>query len=262
MMVMSTEQEEQFGSEPDIADAGSENTEQETTETTPTDATTTESGELIGPDVVAPTGQAAPTEQAASAPAEAPAPPFPSIPEDAQKQIKELHQMREANAQKEWEAQTLRKARALEQRAQEQGADPQSSRQIARQYLSHQRDIKDRDRKAGELLSFQEGRQNAALHFAQKHKLLNRQAVDDLAALARARSPQEMEQEAKRISHIRAQDAEISRLKQGQVAPQTFDNSQGSAEATSNSSRLLDDYNDGVRSEAAMAAARKLTLGR
>jgi hypothetical protein len=260
-MVMSTEQEEQFGSEPDIADVGYENTEQDTTENTLTDATTTESGELVGPDVVAPTGQVAPTEQVASAPAEAPAPTVPPLPEDAQKQINELHQMRQANVQKEWEAQTIRKARAIEQRAQEQGADPQSSRHIARQYISHQRDIKERDRKSGELLAFQEGRQNAALHFAEENKLLSRQAVDDLAALARARSPQEMELEAKRISHIRAQDAEISRLKQGQVVPQTFDNSQGSAEATSNNSRLLDAYNAGDRSQAAMAAAKKLTLG-
>jgi len=169
--------------------------------------------------------------------------------------------MREANAQKEWEAQTLQKARALEQRAQEQGADPQSSRQIARQYLSHQREIKDRDRKSGELLGFLEGRQNAALHFAQKHKLLSKQAVTDLAALVRARSPQEMELEARRISHTRAQDAEISRLKQGQVAPQAFDNSQGSAEATTNQDRLLDAYLNGDRSEAAMRAARKSALG-
>jgi hypothetical protein len=260
-MVMSTEQAEQFGSEPDIADVGIDNTENEAPETTPADATATEWGE----EVVAPTAQVAPTEQAAPAPAEAPAeepaPPIPPLPEDAQKQIDELHRMREANAQKEWETQTLRKARALEQRAQEQGSDPQSSRQIARQYIAHQRDIKDRDRKSGELLGFVEGRQNAAMHFAQKHKLLSKQAVDDLAALVRARSPQEMELEARRISHARNQDAEISRLKQGQVAPQTFDNSQGSAEATSNSARLLDAYLAGDRSQAAMAAARKLTLG-
>ena len=252
-MVMSTEQEDQVGQEPDIVDAGPEDTGIEAPETVPTDAAPGEA--------VAPTAQAAPPEQAVPEPAEEPAPPVPPLPEDAQRQINELQQMRQANVQKEWETQTLRKARALEQRAQEQGADPQSSRQIARQYISHQREIKDRDRKSGELLGFLEGRQNAALHFAQKHKLLSKQAVDDLASLVRARSPQEMELEAKRISHSRNQDAEISRLKQGQVAPQTFDNSQGSAEATSNSTRLLDAYLAGDRSQAAVAAARKLTLG-
>jgi hypothetical protein len=260
-MVMSAEQEERVGEAPDVVDVGFGNTEQETSETTPTDGTPTEWDE----GVVAPTAQEAPMEQATpasrEAPAEAPAPAPPPLPEDAQRQISELHRMREANAQKEWEGQTLRKARALEQRAQEQGSDPHSSRQMARQYISHQRDIKDRDRKSGELIGFVEGRQNAALHFAQKHKLLSRQAVDDLGALVQSRSPQEMDLEARRISHARNQDAEISRLKQGQVAPQTFDNSQGSAEATSNSTRLLDAYLAGDRSQAAIAAARKLTLG-
>jgi hypothetical protein len=252
-MVMSTEQEDQVGLETDIVNVGPTDTEAEGPETTPADVPPEEA--------VAPTGQAAPTAQAASAPAEELAPPPPPLPEDAQKQINELQQMRQANAQKEWETQTLRKARALEQQAQERGADPQSSRQMAKQYVSHQRDIRDRDRKSVELLGFVEGRQNAAMHFAQKHKLLSKQAMDDLVSLTRARSVQEMELEAKRISHTRAQDAEIGRLKQGQVAPQTFDNSQGATEATTSQDRLLDAYALGDRSEAAVRAARKLTLG-
>ena len=252
-MVMSTEQEDQVGQEPDIVDAGPEDTGIEAPETAPTDAAPGEA--------VAPTAQAAPPEQAVPEPAEEPAPPVPPLPEDAQRQINELQQMRQANAQKEWEAQTLRKARALEQQAQERGADPQSSRQMAKQYISHQRDIRDKERKSVELLGFVEGRQNAALHFAQKHKLLSKQAMDDLVALARARSPQEMEGEARRISHTRAQDAEIARLKQGLVAPQAFDNSQGAAEATTSQDRLLDLYRAGDRAEAAVRAARKLTLG-
>jgi hypothetical protein len=45
------------------------------------------------------------------------------------------------------------------------------------------------------------------------------------------------------------------------VPPQTFDNSQGAAEATSNQDRLLEAYNNGDRSEAAVRAARRLALG-
>ena len=55
--------------------------------------------------------------------------------------------------------------------------------------------------------------------------------------------------------------AENAKLKQGRVAPQTFDNSQGSAEATSNQDRLLEAYISGDRSEAAIKAARRLALG-
>ena len=70
-----------------------------------------------------------------------------------------------------------------------------------------------------------------------------------------------MEKEANRMKRERALLAENARLKQGRVAPQTFDNSQGSAEVTTNQDRLLEAYINGDRSEAAVKAARFLTLG-
>ena len=70
-----------------------------------------------------------------------------------------------------------------------------------------------------------------------------------------------MEKEAKRMKRERALIAENTRLKQGRVAPQTFDNSQGSAEVTTNQDRLLEAYINGDRSEAAVKAAKFLTLG-
>jgi hypothetical protein len=99
------------------------------------------------------------------------------------------------------------------------------------------------------------------MHFAQKHKLIPKQVIEDIRALNAARNPQEMEREAKRMAQTRSQTAEITRLKQGQVPPQTFDNSQGSAEVTTNQSRLLDAYINGDRSDAAVKAARRLNFG-
>jgi hypothetical protein len=77
----------------------------------------------------------------------------------------------------------------------------------------------------------------------------------------RTSSPDAMSFEAQRISELRSTRAEIAKLKQAQVQPQTFDNNQGSSEASSNQSRLLDLYLAGNRSEAAVKAARNLTLG-
>jgi DNA-binding transcriptional MerR regulator len=99
------------------------------------------------------------------------------------------------------------------------------------------------------------------IHFLQKHGLASKQVIDDLAALQKASSPAEMEKEALRMKNDRAMRAEIAQLKQGRVPPQTFDNSQGSAEATTNQDRLYDAYLAGDRSEAAVRAVRKLTLG-
>ena len=209
----------------------------------------------------------------ASPPVEAPAPPVDSAPSTpvstmppqqpvmAPEEINELSRRRQADSQRQWEQQVMQKAKQVERRAQEQGVDPQTSRQVARQYVTHQKELKDQESKAMDLIGFVEGRQNAALHFALQNKLLNKQALEDIRTLLKFRSPQEMELEAKRMSQLRSQAAEISQLKQGRVAPQTFDNSQGAADASSNDQRLLDAYNNGDRSDAAVRAARRLALG-
>ena len=176
-------------------------------------------------------------------------------------EIAELQRLRQANAQKEWETQQVRQAQAIEKRAQEQGADPHSARQIARQHLSHQKALRDQDNKALDLIGFVEGRNNAAMHYLQKYKLVPKQAIEDIRSLIKHRSPQEMDVEAKRMAQFRSQAAEIQRLKHGSVKPQPFDNSQGAGEVTTNQDRLLEAYMNGDRSESAVKAARKLTLG-
>ena len=175
--------------------------------------------------------------------------------------IEELYRRRQVDAQRQWEQQVIRKAQAMERRAQEQGTDPQAARQIGRQYVMGQKELREQESKALDLVGFVEGRQNAAMHYALQNNLVSKQVIEDLMTLTRFRSPQEMELEAKRMSQLRSQAAEIAQLKQGRVPPQTFDNSQGAAEATSNQDRLLEAYNNGDRSEAAVRAARRLALG-
>ena len=190
------------------------------------------------------------------------APTQPAQDSDAtMKQLEELQTMRQANAQKEWEQRTFRQAQALERQAQERGSDPQAARQTARQFVAHQTELRDQETKAFNLVNFVEGQKNAAMHFAQKYKLVDKSVVEDLAALAKFKTPQEMEHEAKRMSQLRAQAQEIARLKQGRVPPQTFDNSQGATEASTNDQRLLDAYNAGDRSDAAVRAARRMAFG-
>ena len=118
------------------------------------------------------------------------------------------------------------------------------------------------EQQSAETVGFVQGRQAAAVHFLQKHGLANKQAMDDLASLQRLGSPEEMEREAKRMKEHRELRAENARLKQGQVPAQTFDNSQGAAEASSSSDqRLMDAYINGDRSEAASAAVRRIMQG-
>lgn len=176
---------------------------------------------------------------------------------DIQAQIEELHQMKQVNAQKEWEQQVYRQAQAIERRAQQQGSDPQSAREIAKQHVASQKQLRDQQDQSLNLVRNVEGRKEAALHFLEKHKLADKRMLDDFRALSNFNSPQEMEHEAMRIAQLRQQAAEIARLKQGQVPPQAFDNSQGAAEPTSNQNRLLQEYIAGERTEAHQAAARR-----
>ncbi len=144
-----------------------------------------------------------------------------------QAQIEELHRMKQVDAQKQWEQQVYRQAQAIERRAQQQGSDPQSAREIAKQHVASQKQLRDQQDQSLNLVRNVEGRREAALHFLEKHKLADKRMLDDFRALSNFNTPQDMEREAMRIAQLRQQAEEIARLKQGQVPPQAFDNSQG-----------------------------------
>ena len=106
-----------------------------------------------------------------------------------------------------------------------------------------------------------QGKQEATLHFMQDNGLIDGNIVEIFRSLQGATTPDQMKREASRIKADRAKDAELTQLRQGQVQPQTFDNSQGAAEASTSSDRLISAYLNGDRSEAAVRAARNLTFG-
>jgi hypothetical protein len=244
-MVMAADQEGEVQQEPVIENGGDVDAPQEEGQ-----------AEEVG------TPQEAPTEEppASTPPPEPSATVSPVQQSDVNQQaVEELYRQRQINAQKEWEGQVFKQAQGVEKQAMDRGADPQTARQLARQFVSGRKEIRDQETKSVEILAHVEGRQNAAMHYAQKHGLLSKQAANDIGALiSRARTPAEMDIEGQRIAQLRSQATEITRLKQGRVSPQTFDNSQGSSESTTNEQRLLENYNNGDRSDAAVKAVRKL----
>lgn len=183
------------------------------------------------------------------------------VPQIDQKSIDELYQRRAADEQRDWREATGRKARQLEQQLNDQGYLPEHSRQEARRFVQQEQRIKKQEQDSAEMLAYVQGKQAAAIQFMKQHGLADKQMLDDFIALQTANSPEEMEREAKRMKETRALRAENARLKQGRVAPQTFDNSQGSAEVTTNQDRLLEAYIRGDRSDAAVKAAQRLATG-
>ena len=189
------------------------------------------------------------------------APPIQSAPQVDQKSIDELRKYQQADVQREWKDRVGKTARAYEQQLNDAGYMPEQSRDQARRYVQQEQKFRQQESETAEMLGYVQGKQAAAVHFMEKHGLANKQMLSDFKSLQAANSPADMEREAQRMKRERGLIAENARLKQGRVAPQTFDNSQGSAEVTSNQDRLLEAYIAGDRSDAALQAARKLSLG-
>ena len=191
----------------------------------------------------------------------APQQPQPAIPQVDQAALAELQQRRVAEKEQTWRASVTKAARAYERQLEEAGYMPEQARDQAKRYVQQERKFRKQDEEAAGMIGYIQGRNTATLHFMKKHGLASQQVLDDIAALQNSASPADMDKAAKRIKEDRALRRENAQLKQGRVAPQTFDNSQGSAEATTNQARLYDAYLAGDRSEAAVRAVRKLTFG-
>jgi hypothetical protein len=224
--------------------------------------------QVFGGEDEAPVGEAAPDAVSPPSPepapvVEAPLAPAPVSEADREREeaLKELETRREAEVQRTWEQQVVRKAKALEQQLSESGYLPEQAKAQARQFVQQERRFRQKDKESADVVGYVQGKQAAAIHFMKQHGLADEQMLADFMALQQAQSPADMEREATRMKRERALVAENARLRQGRVAPQTFDNSQGSAEVTTNQDRLLQAYRHGDRSPAANEAAKKISFG-
>ena len=153
------------------------------------------------------------------------------------------------------------KARSYMQQLEQKGYLPQQAEEQARMYIQNEQQKWQNEERTTEIVGNVEGRHEATLHFMHKYGLLDQNAIDTIRLLKNSADPDQMEREASRIKKDRERDAELTELRQSQVRPQTFDSSQGAAEASTSNDRLLKAYENGDRSEAAVRAARNLTLG-
>ena len=208
--------------------------------------------------------EAAPVSEVQASPgvASQPQPGQKVMPPEQQQQLNELYQRRSAEEAQRWRDQVGQTARGYEQALTQQGYTPAMARDQARRYVQQEQKFRQQDAEAADMLGFIEGRQMAAMHFLEREGLADKQMLTDMRALQQANSPAEMDKEARRMKQERSLRAENARLKQGQVPAQSFDNSQGSAQASSSSDqRLMDAYINGDRSEAAVSAVRRIMQG-
>ena len=189
------------------------------------------------------------------------APQEPQQPQMTQSEINELQKRRTEETERTWQDKVGRTAQALEKRLVDQGHMPEHARDRAREFVRNEQKFKKHEQETAQMLGYVQGKQNATIKIMKDNGLITDQMIKDFMNLQGSNSPDEMVREAKRMKRERELVSENTRLKQGRVSPQSFDNSQGAAEVTSNQDRLLDAYINGDRSEAAVTAAKRLAMG-
>ena len=258
-MVMSMEQPQEIDEsvdiiEPVVSEGDGVTGESEFTEEPDTDDTTSFGDTVVSSEQT--------SEASVSPEPSQPAPEAVSqLDQKAVQELEELRQHRAEAKERDRRDQLRRTAQAYEQHLQEQGYMPEQAREQTRRYVQQEQKFQKQEEETANMIGFLQGRQKAVLYYMEKHGLANKRILEDFEFLVQLNSPGEMEKEVRRIRSDRDLRAENARLKQGRVPPQTFDNSQGAAEVSSNDDRLLDAYNNGDRSEAAVRAARRLALG-
>ena len=169
-------------------------------------------------------------------------------------QVRAQQEQLQYYSQLEQRAQIQRQGDEYRDNLQRQGYLPEQAQQAADAHTAQLQQKAELDQQAEQYRQFREGQRNAAVHYAKLHNL----TFDDLSSLEKLSTPQEMETEAKRLSSYREMETELAQLKQQQVPAQSFDNNQPAPSASGSENDLLDKYNAGDRSEAAVNAARRL----
>ena len=164
-------------------------------------------------------------------------------------QQQQLQYLAEVDAQNKAQQQAIEYQRQLE----EQGWMPDQAQTVAQNYVTQMQQSQQQQQQLKQQQEFKDGQRNASIFFAKKYDL----NWDDLASLEKYNSPQDMENEAKRMQELRQTKAELDRLKKAQVQPQQFDTNQPAASASGSEDELLDQYNSGVRNPQTAAAARR-----
>ena len=168
----------------------------------------------------------------------------------------ELRKQREENEKNQIVSQLEREALSYEKKLLDQGNSEEDARSQTFQFLNGRMQEVQSEKQRTKDEQILQAKRKLSIKLVKDNGL----TIDDLEELERANTPQEMQEKARIKSVIAKQQREIAELKRDrQGGTQQFDNSTPSpAAGISNQDRLIDAYNNGDRSEAAVAAVRKL----
>jgi len=174
-----------------------------------------------------------------------PAPPPPVEPRisqpDVQQQLAWYQQQHQQVQQQRYQEEVAKAEEAYKERLLDDGFMPDQAKKLAseaRQQAEQQQALQVQHQQQ---LQFEQGRYNAARHYARHYKL----GITDLGELEKLPDPASMEREARRIAEIRDLRGKYEQVAKGRVAPAEYDSGASSAGASRSRERILDDYNEG-----------------
>ena len=193
----------------------------------------------LPPEVVEPAPDLPPS------PAPAPPPPPPAVSRtaqpDTQQQLAWYQQQHQQMQMKQYQEEVAKAELAYKERLMDEGFMPDQATRLAseaRQQAEQQQALQSQHQQQ---LQFEQGRYNAARHYARHYKL----GITDLEELEKLPDPSSMEREARRIAEIRDLRGKYEQVAKGRVAPAEYDSGASSAGASRSRERILDDYMEG-----------------
>jgi hypothetical protein len=186
-----------------------------------------------------------PAPDVPTSPAPAPPPPPEAVSPIAQPEVQQQlawYQQQHQQAQMQRYQEEVAKAEeAYRERLLDDGFMPDQAKRLAseaRQQAEHQQALQAQHQQQ---LQFEQGRYNAARHYARHYKL----GINHLEELEKLPDPASMEREARRIAEIRDLRGKYEQVAKGRVAPAEYDSGASSAGASRSRERILDDYMEG-----------------
>jgi hypothetical protein len=178
-----------------------------------------------------------------------PVPLAPSVPTtpsnanqaDVQQQLSWYQQQHQQQQQQKYQEEVNKAEESYRERLLDDGFMPDQAKKLAseaRQQAEYQQSMQTQHQQQ---LQFEQGRYNAARHYARHYSL----GINELEELEKLPDPASMERESRRIAEIRDLRNKYEQVAKGRVAPAEYDSGASSAGASRSRERILDDYAEG-----------------
>jgi len=194
------------------------------------------------------TGDAPPSETAASSPSEVPV--APTRPQAEASEVQRLRMELETERSKQVVQEIDRRAEQVRQNLTSQGYTEEDASRAAEQQRQNDQTVYQTNHRAQEALQEQEAKYQSAIVFNQQFGV----PIQDLLVY---NTPASMEAAARQFQMVQQTKQQLAAAQKASVTAQVMDNGVSTASPARSDNDLLDEYNNGARTEVHMKAVKR-----